>query len=400
MPSLPTLSLLLAAVTLFAAACGTPTPSATADGEAEPNPDAADRIRQLYGIEDVLLPGDRAPEFEGLTDWRNGEPTSLAALAGQRRVVLVDFWTYTCVNCIRTLPFVRDWHRKYGDRGLTVVGVHSPEFDFEKRPENVSAAVERYALEYLVAQDNEMRTWRAFHNHFWPAKYLIGVEGVVRYVHFGEGEYEETEQAIRDALEDAGHDVSDIAAGGVEAPERDDEAQAVTSELYGGYARNYGSSPQAGQDAYYEGPDRTVEYVDPGDRRHNTWYVRGLWRNEREAIVHARATERLEDYLAFRFVARSVNVVMHPAAGVAGEGAEGEPYEVYVELDGRPLRREEAGADVTWDGEGRSLVRVDEPRMYALVELPEHGDHGLRLRSNAEGFSMYAVTFGAYEEGP
>jgi thiol-disulfide isomerase/thioredoxin len=335
--------------------------------------------------------GNYAPDFAGIAHWINSEPLSMESLRG--KVVLIDFWTYTCVNCIRTLPFLNSWHEKYADRGLTIVGVHSPEFEFEKHPEHVAAAVERHDLRYPIAQDDEMQTWRAYRNRFWPAKYLVGADGVVRYVHFGEGAYEETERQIRLALVEAGYDVGDVPLGGVEAPALDPSARAITRELYGGYERNYGGFGRyAGQDTYYEGPDRTALYEDPGGHEHNVWYLHGLWRNEREAIVHARATEDLEDYLAFRFRARSVNVVMHPAETGA--------YDVYLEIDGRPLRPDEAGADVVFDERGSSLVRVDEPRMYALVRLPQAGDRELALRSNAEGFSMYAVTFGAYVEGP
>ena len=181
-----------------------------------------------------------APELIGLSDWLNSEPLTLAGQGEQGRVVLIDFWTYTCVNCIRTLPFLRDWHEKYAERGLTVLGVHAPEFDFERDPVNVRDAVVRHELGYPVAQDNEMETWSAFGNRFWPAKYLVGADGALRYQHFGEGDYDATELAIRAALEDAGHDVSDVPLGGVEPPALDaNAARGITRELYGGYARSY-----------------------------------------------------------------------------------------------------------------------------------------------------------------
>jgi thiol-disulfide isomerase/thioredoxin len=357
------------------------TPSAAAVGEA-------------LGAAHGLVPGARAPEFAGLEHWLNSEPLTLAGLAAEGRVVLVDFWTYTCVNCLRTLPYLASWHEKYGARGLTIVGVHSPEFDFEQSPENVARAVRDLEVRWPVAQDNAMATWDAFHNNAWPAKYLIGEDGVVLYRHVGEGAYEQTEQAIRAALTAAGHDVRDIPEGGPPPPRLDPAARGITRELYGGYARSYHPlGVYAAQDEYYLGPDLEQLYVDPGPpRRPHQWYAHGLWRNEREAIVHARETEALEDYLAFAFVAGSVNVVMHSAPG-------GTPYVVVIEIDGRPLAAHEAGADVTFDAAGRSIVTVAEPRMYALVRLPSAGEHELRLRSNARGFAMYAVTFGAYLEG-
>ena len=306
--------------------------------------------------------------------------------------MLVDFWTYTCVNCIRTMPFLRLWHEKYSERGLTILGIHAPEFDFEKDRDNVINAVQRFGLEYPVAQDNEMNTWRAFENRFWPAKYLIGVDGTIRYQHFGEGAYEQTEQEIRQALEAAGWDVSDILAGG-EEPLRDPDATGQTRELYGGYRFNYRSvQPYAAQNQYYEEADSERSYVDEGVREDGLWYLQGPWRNEREAIVHARATMDFEDYIALRFRGRAVNVVLSPTRD--------DPFVVVIELEGRPLTRDEAGADVEFDDQGRSIIRVDQPRMYAIVQLPAFGERELRLRANSDDFAVFAFTFGTYLEGP
>ena len=288
---------------------------------------------------------------------------------------------------------MREWHDKYSDRGLTIVGVHAPEFEFEKDRDNVVRAVERYGLKYPVAQDNDWDTWRAFNNSYWPAKYLIGADGKLRYQHFGEGEYAETEQAIRAALTDAGWDVDDIPVVGSAEPRYDPAATRITRELYGGYERNYSlSGPYAGQDEYYEGPDRVALYEDVESHRDNRWYLQGLWRNGREAIVHARVTDDFRDYIALRFYARSVNVVLRPLLD--------EPFEVAVELDGRPLAAAEAGADVRLDAEGRSILWVDEPRLYAVVELPAFGEHELKLRANSDDFAVFSFTFGIYTEGP
>ena len=336
-------------------------------------------------------------ELTGLGTWFNSEPFTIAEQLEAGNVVLIDFWTYTCINCVRTLPYLRDWHEKYADRGLVILGVHTPEFDFEYDAENVAEAIERLGVSWPVAQDNAFATWREFENRYWPAKYLFGARGEILYRHFGEGEYEETERIIRAALIAAGRDVTDISPGlPAPAPERDPEARDQTRELYGGYARNYTRvGIYAAQLAYYDGPDEERLYTDidtsEEPRAHHRWYVHGLWRNEREAIVHARETDNLEDYFAFVFRARSVNVVLNPPRD--------EPFEVYIEIDGRPLRPEEAGADVVFDAEGRSLIRVDEPRHYAIVELPEWGEHELKLLSNSDNFAIFALTFGSYLEG-
>jgi len=353
-----------------------------------------EEVQQLLGINNGLQLGGRIPHFDGLTDWLNSPELTAEQLVADGKVVLVDFWTYTCVNCIRTLPFLKDWHEKYEAHGLVLLGVHAPEFEFEELPANVRDAVAREGIEYAVAQDNKMQTWAAFFNNVWPAKYLFSAEGELLYRHFGEGDYRETELEIRAALTLAGADLSAIEVGGVEEPVFDPLVTGITRELYGGYVRNFTNSGiYAGQEEYYRGIDREADYVDDTEHGHQQFFLQGRWRNDPESIQHARATEDLEDWLAFRFVARSVNVEMHP-----GEGASG-AYEVVVELDGRPLTESEAGADIRFDEQGRSVVTVDEPRLYALVELPELGDRELKLRSNSEDFGMFAVTFGAYLEG-
>ncbi|MBI4218952.1 MAG: redoxin domain-containing protein, partial [Chloroflexi bacterium] len=296
------------------------------------------------------------------------------------------------VNCIRTFPYLKTWHERYKDHGLTIIGIHSPEFEFEKVPANVKAAVERYGLKYPVAQDNDMKTWDAYDNNYWPSKYLIGIDGRIRFQHFGEGEYLKTENEIRAALQDADWDMSGIPVGGYGEPEVDPKAYVMTRELYGGYERNYGPfGVYAGQDDYYTAPDRTVFYADNQPHAHNKWYLQGLWRNETEAIVHAREIADLEDYMALKFAARSVNVVIEPGRPV--------PFDVYVEMDGRWLKPDEVGEDIVFDDQGRSFFKVSGPRLYAIVEIPEFGIHELKLRSNSDSFAVFAFTFGNYTEG-
>ena len=152
--------------------------------------------------------GNRAPEFTGILEWINSEPLTMEQLRG--KVVLVDFWTYSCINCINTMPYLRDWHAKYADQGLVIVGVHSPEFEFEKPTANVVDATVKFELEYPVAQDNDFRTWRSYDNRYWPAEYLVDKDGVVRYRHFGEGAYAETENKIRTLLRATGAELSRI----------------------------------------------------------------------------------------------------------------------------------------------------------------------------------------------
>ena len=356
---------------------------------------------QLQARADEIAANGSVNDIAGINRWLNGGETTIARELARGNVVLIDFWTYTCINCVRTLPFLREWHAKYGDRGLTIIGVHTPEFDFEKITANVVDSMEMYDIGWLVAQDNDWRTWRAFNNRYWPAKYLIGPAMDVRYQHFGEGDYLETEHEIRRALEAAGWDISDVPEGTVAvAPQRDPVSRGQTRELYGGTRRNYGSRQYAAQPEYYLEAGVAQLYTDfqgslisrLNAREHHKWYLQGLWRNDEEAIVHARETENLEDYLAFKFTARTVNVVLTVAEG-------GQPFNVYIEMDGRWLQPNEVGADIRFDDEGRSYVRVTRNDLYRLVVLEEWSTHELKLRSNSDQLAIFAFTFGSYLGG-
>ena len=342
----------------------------------------------------------RAPELIGIESWINSEPLTLEGLRG--KVVLIDFWTYTCINCLRTLPFLKEWHAKYSDSGLVIIGVHAPEFEFEKVRQNVIDAMMVEGIEWAVAQDNDFRTWRAFDNHFWPAKYLIDKDGYIRYSHFGEGEYAETEEQIRTLLGEAGFSTSGVDAG--EEPERtidfraytNDAATRITRELYAGVERNYAKAlqqqepPYVAHQSYYSGASRDIEYEDPGDHVNQFIFLQGLWNNGLENLTHARTTENYEDYIAINFYGTSVNVVLSLE--------DADPYEVRVTYDDRPLRASEAGADIVFDDEGNSFLRVTESRMYRVVDIPEYGGHDLKLSSNSADFSVFAYTFGAFTE--
>ena len=343
-----------------------------------------------------------APELKDVSSWINSEPFTLESQRG--KVVLIDFWTYTCVNCIRTLPYIKEWHEKYAGSGLVILGVHTPEFDFEKDRDNVLDAVQEFNIEYPVAQDNDFGTWRNFENRFWPAKYLIDKDGYIRYTHFGEGSYAETEQVIRDLLEEAGSDLSEISDMTDPEPGLDsnaltnDPAKRLTRELYAGYERNYGAlqsgstPPYILHREYYEEIDATIVYNDPGEHENQFLYLQGLWLNEAERLVHARQTNDFEDYLALKFFATSVNAVMAPET-------DGESYTVRLTIDDKPLTPEQAGFDVMFGDDGDSYVLVDESRMYNLINLALVSGNELKLSSNSDEFALFAFTFGAYAGG-
>jgi thiol-disulfide isomerase/thioredoxin len=362
-----------------------PTNSAVLTGTPVPKPEPTNPPPLPTYPEGVL-------EVYGIDAWLNSEPFTIADKLTENHVVLVDFWTYTCVNCLRTLPFLREWHAKYADRGLVILGVHTPEFDFEKDYDNVREAVEREGIGWPIALDNDYETWDSFRNRYWPAKYLIGLDGQLTYRHFGEGAYIEVEQAIRDALTSAGWDVSDIPVGSIDSAARDPQADRITRELYGGYERNYTTSGiYAGQEQYYIEPNATREYVDPGVYTPQQFFLQGLWTNGPESIIHARETNNLEDHLAFQFVGRSANVVINPTGP--------EPFDVYVEIDDRPLKPEEAGIDILFDDQGRSYFTVDEAKLYAFLEVPEFGEHIVKLASDSDNFAVFAFTFGINDGG-
>ena len=317
--------------------------------------------------------------------------------------MLLDFWTYTCVNCIRTLPYLKAWHDKYAEQSLVILGVHTPEFEFETVPENVIDAVGGFGIRYAVAQDNDYGTWRAFNNRYWPARYLVDADGLVRYTHFGEGAYDETELQIRGLLIEAGADLGGIPASSDSGPELDPKARSaagsngLTRELYAGYERNEGAlrtrsvPPYILHEEYYQKHNADILYEDPGAHDNHFIYLHGLWRNDAESLLHARQTSDYEDYIAINFYATSVNVVMGAGNGTG--------LRVRVTIDGAPLALGQAGDDVMFDDQGDSYLFVDEPRMYRLVDLPVFGGHEFRLSSNSSDFSLFAFTFGAYEGG-
>jgi cytochrome c biogenesis protein CcdA/thiol-disulfide isomerase/thioredoxin len=307
----------------------------------------------------------RAPELAGLGRWFNSPPLTLAGLRARHRVVLIDFWTYTCINCVRTLPHVTAWDRRYRGDGLTVIGVHTPEFPFEKDPGNVAAAIAQNGIRYPVAQDNDYGTWDAFGNQYWPAKYLIDARGRVRYVHFGEGGYDVTERAIRSLLAEAGasrlggmtHARAQVAAKGLTTP-----------ETYLGSARAEGwenGTIRPGAHDYGRGEPRLSD---------DEFAYRGRWTIDPES---ARAGAGAA--IAVRFKARRVFLVL---------GSPGRERALRVRLDGRPITARLAGADV----HGAS-ARIGPQRLYRLVDLPSAGRHLLELGFEP-GIEGYAFTFG------
>ena len=342
-----------------------------------------------------------AREIQGIENWINSEPLSLKELRG--RVVLLDFWTYTCVNCIRTVPQLKDWHNRYADDGLTIVGIHTPEFEFEKDPGNVRTAVDAHGISWPVAMDNEYVTWDNYGNAFWPTKYLIDDRGRLRYHRVGEGNYSTFEDQLRALLLEAGQDLSDDPpttandhlndAKYEESPDR-----AITRELYTGYERGdfqreYFGAGFVGQHEYYIQPGQVLDLDEPAYLEPDMLYFKGQWINGEQQAAHARQTADFEDYVTLVYSARSVNAVL--------SAERGEGFKVRVLMDDEYLTEENRGADIEIGPDGESYLWVDRPRMYQVVENSTYVQRKtLRLSSNAEGFGIYAFTFGIYAQGP
>ncbi len=349
------------------------------------------------------LEGLPAPELTGIDEWIGSDPITLASLQG--KIILIDFWTYSCINCIRTLPFILEWQEKYGPLGLHTIGVHTPEFDFEKDAENVRAAVERLGIAYPVALDNDAETWDAFGVSAWPAKYLVDVDGIIRYAEVGEGGYVAMEQTIRHWLGQAGVDVSSVPFEPEDYhldPEIDragrvgDKELARTREIYAGYRKNLPfhrfppPRPWVLYEEFYEGLDEDVYFEDVPEHENQRLYIQGLWHVGPESLTHARATDGFEDYLAIKFNAKTVNAVLGHDGGA--------PYRVRITLDGVPLSQDDADTDVRFDDMGNSYLTVDEARMYRLIRTTEYEQHELQISSNSDRFELFTFTFGAYEK--
>jgi thiol-disulfide isomerase/thioredoxin len=327
------------------------------------------------GLRGDLPVEGQLPSFDGATGWLNSPPLTDAELRG--KVVLVDFWTYTCINWLRTLSYIRAWAEKYGNRGLVVVGVHTPEFPFERDLENVRRATEEMAVGYPVPLDSDYAVWDAFSNRYWPAVYIADAGGRIRHHQFGEGGYEECERVIQQLLREAGRegigdDLVSVAPDGFEA--QADWTNLKTPETYLGYdqAQNFASPGGAELDE-----PRT--YVAPDPLKLNRWALSGDWTVERRASVLNRADGRI----AFRFHARDVHLVMGPRA--RGTSV---PFRVLV--DGEPPG-DAHGLDVDEEGHGT----VAQQRLYQLIrERGSITDRTFEITFLAPDVEAYVFTFG------
>lgn len=338
-----------------------------------------------------LQPGEQVPEVPGEVVWLNSAP---GPFLEDGSVVLLDFWSYSCADCLRSLDAVADWHQRYEEHGLIVIGVHAPAFRFEEGAEELQHAVTEHGIRYPIAQDNDHALWTAFENEAWPARYVLGADGTVAHRFVGEGGYADTESAIRSALEAAGHDLSMVAPRYAAPPQDVGESTPATRDLYFGYRHNYHpSGVYAAEPDYYTAPEEPLPFADPGPPREDgLWYAQGMWRLDEDALVHVREPGATPGYVAFEFRAQTVTLVMGSTTA--------SPLDVSVQLDDLPVPAEFAGRDVRWNRDGQSIVTVDKPRIYYVVELPAAASHSMRISADEEGLSLFLASFGAGIEGP
>ena len=316
-----------------------------------------------------------APELTKITSYINSQPITLADLRG--KVVLVDFWTYSCINCIRTIPYLNAWHEKYADDGLVIVGIHTPEFEFEKDYNNVKAAVEKFDIKYPIAQDNEKDTWNAYENLYWPRKYLIDTEGYIRYDHIGEGAYAETEKVIQSLLAEraeyiGGNVTFDQSISNPESSQSVNFDRINTPELYFGY--EYSRTPLGSSEGYK--PDQVVKYTIPDDSKivPNRIYLAGEWKNNNDHMELQSEVGRI----LLPYSAKAVNIV----AGGSGE--------LNILEDNSKLDDSSRGTDMSEDG----TVKIDGQRLYNIVGHEQYGNHNIAIEVVGKGFQIYTFTFG------
>jgi thiol-disulfide isomerase/thioredoxin len=334
------------------------------------------RVPFLHGFFNAQTPGQsELASLEQANEWLNSPPLAAPALRG--KVVLIDFWTYTCINWLRTLPYVRAWHEKYRDQGLVVIGVHAPEFSFEKNSNNVRWAVKDMRVDYPVVVDNDHVIWRAFRNNYWPALYFVDVQGRVRHHHFGEGAYEQSEMIIQQLLAEAGNggiDRQPVSVDGRGLEAAADWGSLRSGENYVGYERTQSFASPGGAIL-----DKARMYELPARLRLNEWALSGDWTVKKETTSLNKANGRI----AYRFHARDLHLVMGPKTP-------GTPVRFRVRIDGQPPGAAH-GVDVDELGNGT----VTEQRLYQLIRQPTPiADRQFEIEFIDSGVEAFAFTFG------
>ncbi len=338
----------------------------------EVNP--SDSLTQFDSLSKIDKSGfKKAPDLVGIAHHLNTTPEELEVEI-EGKVVLYDIWTYSCINCIRTLPYITAWDDKYAEHGLLIIGIHSPEFEFEKDIENVKMAVSKHGINYPVVMDNDMKTWKAFENNYWPRKYIADHEGHIRYDHIGEGDYQKTEQVIQQLLkeraESAGIEMkSNVSLVDIEEFEH---SMFRTPELYFGYkfAQNRN---QLGSDEGFQ-PGKTISYSEPEKIDLHKFYLTGDWKNYEDSMELVSETGSIK----LLYNAKEVNIVTDNDANLE------------ILIDGSPLSSEYSGTDIA----AGNTLQVTEAGLYNIVTNENSSSHVMEINVEGKGFQIFTFTFG------
>ncbi len=314
----------------------------------------------------------KAPKLVGITEYINTSAETLEEEI-KDKVVMYDIWTYSCINCIRTLPYITAWNEKYSNDGLLIIGIHSPEFEFEKDPYNVQMAVNKHGISYPVVLDNNMETWKAFENRYWPRKYLADHEGYIRYNHIGEGGYQETEMIIQQLLKERANALGLNVASAQQLVdiEEFEHSNFRTPELYFGYNFIQGRDQLGNEEGFRPGKD--VLYKFPQSLRQHYFYLEGVWKNLADNMELVSDSGKIK----IQYHAKEVNIVASNNATL----------EIF--LDGKPIPEEYSGTDVI---EGK--ITVSESRIYNIISSAKPDSHLLEIVVDNPGFEIYTFTFG------
>ena len=314
----------------------------------------------------------KSPHLQGISGYINTSQQEMdKQLEG--KVVLYDFWTYSCINCIRTIPHLTAWDEKYSDEGLVILGIHSPEFEFEKEYENVVFATEKFGIKYPVIQDNDKEIWNDFQNRYWPRKYIADHEGYIRYDHIGEGAYKETEEVIQLLLKERANAVgSTIQEKELVNLDEFEHATFRTPELYFGYKFAEGRNQLGSQEGFSK--NNIVNYKLPDQFKQHYFYMDGMWENNKDGMKLAGDSGKI----VLNFNAKQVNIV-----------ADGNAI-LKIEYDGGIIPIDSRGYDINSNGE----VIISEPRLYNLIELDQEGPHEIIIKVAEPNFEIFTFTFG------
>ena len=315
----------------------------------------------------------KAPNLVGISDYLNTTPEKISKDM-ENKVILYDIWTYSCVNCIRTLPYITAWDEKYADQGLLIIGIHSPEFEFEKNAENVQVAIEKYGIDYPVVLDNDMKTWKAFENNYWPRKYIADHQGNLRYDHIGEGGYQETEKIIQQLLEERSKamKIEAMSSTSLVSIEEFEHTLFRSPELYFGYKFAQNRNQLGSEEGFQHG--KIVKYHEPNNIKLNKFYPVGNWNNLEDSMELTETNGSIK----LSYNAKEVNIVTENYA------------ELEIFIDGIPLTKEHQGTDIV---EGNKL-KVVNPGMYNIVSDETSSTHIMEIKIQGEGFRIFTFTFG------